>query len=183
MARAFDLDSFLDDCLRARKDPQPRLAMREVLAEAVADPASVAAALPPTRAELVRLHVSDELTVLKVVWGPNMKLKPHDHLTWACIGIYAGQEDNSFFRRAPEGVVASGGRELVEKDVALLGDDTIHGVHNPKRSLTAAIHIYGGDFFNLPRSEFDPETLEERPYDIEATLATFEASNAALERT
>jgi len=30
-----------------------------------------------------------------------------------------------------------------------------------------AIHIYGGDFFGVPRSDWDPDTLQERPYDIE----------------
>jgi predicted metal-dependent enzyme (double-stranded beta helix superfamily) len=180
---SFDLDAFLDDCRAASRDVQPRLAVREVVARAVAEPGAVAAALPPTRAELVRLHVSDELTVLQVVWGPLMRIRPHDHRTWACIGIYAGQEDNSFFRRAPEGVVASGGRELAEKDVALLGEDTIHAVHNPKATLTAAIHVYGGNFFTLPRSEFDPETLQEQPYDVEATLASFAAVNERLARS
>jgi predicted metal-dependent enzyme (double-stranded beta helix superfamily) len=182
MGRTFDLDTFLDDCLRATRDPQPRLAVREVVAEAVADPGPVADVLTPTRSELVRLHVSDDLTVLKVVWGPHMKIPPHNHLTWACIGIYTGQEDNSFFRRSPEGVVPSGGQELAETDVALLGDDAIHAVTNPLDRLTAAIHVYGGDFFTLPRSEFDAETLAERPYDVEATLALFEAANAASEQ-
>ena len=73
---------------------------------------------------------------------------------------------------------ASGGKELHERDVALLGDDTIHAVTNPRRTYTGAIHIYGGDFFTQPRSEFDPETLEERPYDVERALAMFEAANA-----
>ena len=62
--------------------------------------------------------------------------------------------------------------------MALLGDDTIHAVANPRRTHTGAIHVYGGDFFTQPRSEFDPETLEEIPYDVERTLALFEAANA-----
>jgi len=32
---------------------------------------------------------------------------------------------------------------------------------------TGAIHINGGDFFGTPRSDWDPETLEERPYDVD----------------
>ena len=38
---------------------------------------------------------------------------------------------------------------------------------NPLRVFTGAIHIYGGDFFGTPRSDWDPETLQERPYDVE----------------
>jgi hypothetical protein len=42
---------------------------------------------------------------------------------------------------------------------------------------TAAIHIYGGDFFGTPRSDWDPETLEERPYDIARGRKVFDDAN------
>ena len=61
----------------------------------------------------------------------------------------------------------SGGRELATSEVALLGDDAIHSVTNPQRSYAAAIHVYGGDYFATPRSEWDPDTLTERPFDVE----------------
>jgi predicted metal-dependent enzyme (double-stranded beta helix superfamily) len=173
----FDLDSFLADCVAATAETQPRLALRELLDRALDDPRAVATALPAERAGIERLHVSPELTVLKVVWAPGMRIFPHDHRMWAAIGIYAGQEDNAFYRRGPDGVVPSGGTQLHERDVALLGDDTIHAVLNPRREHTGAIHVYGGDFFTQPRSEFDPETLAEQPYDVERTLALFEAAN------
>jgi predicted metal-dependent enzyme (double-stranded beta helix superfamily) len=174
----FDLDTFLDDCIAAGTSSQPRSAVKEVLARAVAEPDAVARALPAERAGIERLLVSPELTVIQVVWAPGMRIFPHDHRMWAAIGIYGGQEDNAFFRRAPEGVVASGGTELKERDVVLLGDDTIHAVVNPRRQFTGAIHVYGGDFFTQPRSEFDPDTLAEQPYDVGRTLALFEAANA-----
>jgi predicted metal-dependent enzyme (double-stranded beta helix superfamily) len=110
-----------------------------------------------------------------------MRIFPHDHQMWACIGIYGGQEDNTFYRRSPDGVVQSGGTTLLERDVTLLGDDTIHAVHNPRDRFTGAIHIYGGDFFTQPRSQFDPDTLAEGPFDGERTVALFEEANAALE--
>jgi predicted metal-dependent enzyme (double-stranded beta helix superfamily) len=47
-------------------------------------------------------------------------------------------------------------------------------VMNPGSSYTGAIHIYGGDFFTEPRSEFDPGTLEEQPYDVARTMALFD---------
>jgi len=175
----FDLDTFTADCIAASKEAQPRLAIKEVLARAVAEPEAVARALPATRAELERIHVSSDLTIIKVVWGPGMRIFPHDHRMWAAIGIYGGQEDNTFYRRSPEGVVESGGTELRERDVTLLGDDTIHAVVNPSDRYTGAIHIYGGDFFTQPRSEFDPETLAESPYDVDRTIALFEQANAA----
>jgi hypothetical protein len=38
--------------------------------------------------------------------------------------------------------------------------------------------VYGGDFFAVPRSEWDPETFEERPFDIERARAVYAAANA-----
>jgi predicted metal-dependent enzyme (double-stranded beta helix superfamily) len=174
----FDVDELIAECVAARSESEPRRAIKEVLERAVTAPAAVADRLPPLRAGIEPLHVSDDLTIIKVVWAPGMSIFPHDHRMWASIAIYAGQEDNAFFRRTPDGVVPSGGTELHERDVTLLGDATIHAVTNPRASYTGAIHVYGGDFFSQPRSEFDPETLEERPYDVERTLALFEAANA-----
>jgi predicted metal-dependent enzyme (double-stranded beta helix superfamily) len=175
----FDVDAFISECLAANAESEPRLAIKEVLERAVARPGEVADALPPTRAEIGRLHVSPELTILKVVWTPGMTLWPHDHRMWASIGIYAGGEDNAFYRRglSGSGLDASGGRELRPADTVLLGAETIHSVTNPTEQHAGAIHIYGGDFFATPRSEWDADTGEERPYDVEGTLRYFEEQN------
>jgi predicted metal-dependent enzyme (double-stranded beta helix superfamily) len=168
----FDLDTFIDDCKRAVRDGEPRLAIKETVSRVLAD-ASVAEALEHSHGDLSALHRSDDLTVLNVVWSPGMVLRPHDHRMWACIGIYAGQEDNAFFRRDHGTITASGGKELRERDVLLLGDDAIHSVTNPLQSCTGAIHVYGGDFFAQPRSQWDPATFAEEPYDIESVLKQF----------
>ena len=42
------------------------------------------------------------------------------------------------------------------------------------------LNVYGGDFFSTPRSEWDPKTLEEQPYDVQDTMRAFEESNARL---
>ena len=62
-------------------------------------------------AELTTLYVSDELTVLKLVWAPGMWLQPHDHRMWAAIGIYGGQEDNTFYRRGGGGATSRDRRQ------------------------------------------------------------------------
>lgn len=176
----FDLDGFIEDLVTARRDDDPLPAVRQVLERAVSESSGVEAALPPERAEIERLYVSDELTVIKVVWAPEMYLWPHNHNMWACIALYGGGEDNAFYRRAEHGLVGAGGKELRTGDVLPLGEHAIHAVQNPFRSFTGAIHVYGGDFFTRPRSEWDPETFEERPYDVEATLRYFEEQNAKL---
>ena len=70
-----------------------------------------------------------------------------------------------------------GAKALCDGDVAPLGHDIIHSVVNPIKRLTGAIHVYGGDFFALPRSEWDPEHLVEQAFDVEKALALFEESN------
>jgi predicted metal-dependent enzyme (double-stranded beta helix superfamily) len=124
------------------------------------------------------LYRSPWLTVINVVWAPLMSLRPHDHRMWAAIGIYAGQENNSFYRRQAEGLASSGGKELRTGDVVLLGDDTIHAVSNPNRQHTGAIHLYGGDFVATTRSEWDPDTFKEQPYDLDGILKQFADANS-----
>jgi predicted metal-dependent enzyme (double-stranded beta helix superfamily) len=157
----FDVDELVAGCRAAVAEGEPRLAVRDALERALAHGPDLEAALPATRAELTALHHSPELTILKVVWAPGMSIQPHDHRMWAAIAIYGGQEDNSFYRRDGRRVVPSGGKVLRTGDVTLLGDDVIHSVVNPLGTLTGAIHVYGGDFFARPRSDWDPGTLEE----------------------
>lgn len=174
----FDPDTFVADCISACGENEPLRAVKELLARAVSAPDALAAALPPDRAGITALHVSPELTVLKVVWGPGMTLGPHDHCMWAAIGLYTGGEDNAFFRRSGPSLVESGGRELRPRDVCLLGDDAVHSVTNPTAIHAGAIHVYGGDFFATPRSEWRGSPYREEPYDVERVLARFEAANA-----
>ena len=177
----FDLDRFVEDCRSALRADGPR-AVREVVARSVAEPGSVIARLgEPRRGGLEKLHVSEDLTVLNVIWPAWMTLLPHDHRMWAVIGIYTGREDNVFWRRVagdPTGrVEAAGARALSVKEALPLGRDVIHSVTNPILRFTGAIHVYGGDFFAMPRSNWDPETLVERPYDVQTVLRIFEEAD------
>src|SRR5262249_23025234 len=178
----FDLDQFIADCTAAVRADRSHKLVRDVVARAVSDPNAVIAGLgEPCRAEVQRLYNSEELTILNVVWGPLMTIMPHNHLMWAVIGVYTGREDNIFWRRVAEEaggkVEAAGAKSLGERDAEPLGRDIIHSVTNPLARLTGAIHVYGGDFFSVSRSEWDPETLLERNYDMEKNLRLFEAAN------
>ncbi len=176
----FDVDDFLARCVEARAETEPRRAIREVLARALAAPDEVADVLAPSEAGFSLLHHTPDLTVLHVVWAPRMDIYPHDHRMWAAIGIYAGQEDNAFYRRTgpgEPGLTESGGKQLTTGDTVVLGDDTIHRVTNPRDGLTGAIHVYGGDFVAQPRSQWGPGPIEERPYDIEDARRQFAAAN------
>lgn len=183
----FDIDRFIADCQDAIAADTTHRAVRDVVARAVSEPGAIIAALgEPQRAGLYPVYRSAGLTILNLVWGPHMVLLPHDHRMWAVIGIYTGREDNIFWRRIGTGdghhIEAAGAKSLSARDCTVLGRDVIHSVTNPIPRLTAALHVYGGDFFGAERSEWDPEALDERRFDVEAAARRFEESNAALTR-
>jgi predicted metal-dependent enzyme (double-stranded beta helix superfamily) len=175
----FDVEHFIEDVRRARTETDSQKAVEEVLTRVVSDPASVLRGLgEPSEAGIHTVHRSDDLTILNVVWAPLMVLLPHNHNMWASIGIYTGREDNIIWQRRGEVIEASGAASLSQREVFGLPGDAIHSVTNPIGRLTGAIHIYGGDFFKLEgRSEWDPEALRERPFDLEAARRTFQEAN------
>ena len=183
----FELAQFVSDCRAALKEDASHTSVREVVARAVSDPAAVLKILgEPKRAEMQTLYRADDLTILNVIWAPWMTLLPHNHQMWAVIGIYTGREDNIFWRRLPgtDGKVeAAGARALCEKDAQPLGRDIIHSVTNPIPRLTGAIHVYGGDFFGVPRSEWDSETLLEQPCNGERMARRFEQANGLFKES
>ncbi|MGH2831050.1 MAG: hypothetical protein ACRDJM_11255 [Actinomycetota bacterium] len=173
----FDVDTLVADCKQALREQDPRRAVREILTRTLDAPQPVAEALGGTTGGLNVVYGSEDLTVLNVIWAPGMVLPPHDHRMWAIIGIYGGVEDNTLYRRGTDRIQEAGGRELRESDVLVLGADAIHSVANPERKFTGAIHVYGGDFVNQPRSQWDPDTLLEEPYDLQYVRKLFDAAN------
>lgn len=177
----FEKERFIQECRAALKESDAHAAIRELVARAVSEPADIVRALgEPQRAGVDTIYKADDLTILNLCWGPRMVFKPHDHRMWAVIGIYGGREQNIFYRRGEHGLKQHGIKELSTKDTVPLGAAIIHAVTNPLDQITGAIHVYGGDFFATPRSEWDPKTFEEHPYDVEHTMRAFEESNERL---
>ncbi len=169
-----DKERFILDCIDAVSDGQS--AIREVLSSALSRPADISEWFgEPAHAGIDTLYRSDTLTVINFTWAPYMSLMPHNHNMYAVIGLYEGREDNIFWRRTGNSIEAAGARSLGRGEVVTLGRDIIHSVLNPTRRMTRALHIYGGDFFEPeePRKEWDPETLTERLYDVEAARQLF----------
>jgi predicted metal-dependent enzyme (double-stranded beta helix superfamily) len=176
-----DIDRFVADCIAANQEADAQIAVNEVLARAVSTPDAVLAVLgDPKKAGLNVLLSSPTLTIFAATWTPQMNLMPHDHLMWANIGIYTGREDNIFWKRTPEGIKAFGADALFAKDTAMLPDDALHSVTNPLQRFTAGIHIYGGDFFDTTRSQWNPETLVEEPSDGAVIRGIFQRENERL---
>jgi predicted metal-dependent enzyme (double-stranded beta helix superfamily) len=183
----FDLDQFVADCREALAGDKSHRFVREVVARAVSEPASVLKGLgEPERGQVQKLYHTPDLTILNVIWAPRMTIMPHNHQMWAVIGIYTGREDNIFWRRirGDKGgkLEAAGAKALSAKDAEPLGYNVIHSVTNPIPRLTGAIHVYGGDFFGIERSEWNPESLEEGRYDVDKTMRMFEEANALYEQ-
>jgi predicted metal-dependent enzyme (double-stranded beta helix superfamily) len=181
----FEIESFTESCIKARKEDDGHKAVNEVVERAISDSAGVLSTIgEPTRAGVFKLYSTEELTILNLVWGPQMMLMPHNHSMWAVIGIYTGREDNIFWRKIkndPNGrIEAAGAKALSVGQTAPFGKDVIHSVTNPIPRLTAALHVYGGDFFGAHRSEWEPEDLTEKTYDVDKNMGLFEKSNTYL---
>ena len=178
----FEKDRFIEDCAKAVSEGQK--AVRELVLEAVADPAGIVRELgEPTKAGVFPVHRAPDLTIINFIWAPCMTLLPHNHNMFAVIGIYSGREDNIFWRRIADApadgkhpqIEAAGADSMGPGQVATLGRDIIHSVANPITKLTSAIHVYGGDFFEppTPRSQWGHESLVEEPWDMNQTRETF----------
>jgi predicted metal-dependent enzyme (double-stranded beta helix superfamily) len=180
----FDTEKFIDDCRAANSGDESHKAVRELLAGVISSPQAILEGLgEPITGGINKLYQSPDLTILNVIWPPFMNLMPHNHNMWAVIGVYTGREDNIYWRRVEDRVEAAGAKALGVGDVEPLGKDIVHSVTNPIGRYTGAIHIYDGDFFEEARSEWDPETLQERPYDIEHALQLFKDANARFSGT
>lgn len=168
----FDRDRFVVDCAEAAREGQT--AVREVVARAVSDPSLLLASFGEPRAEpenaIEFLYRSPEITIINLVWRPGFITPPHDHRMWAVIGMYAGREDNIFWRRLPPdaryGLEAAGAKCIHPGDVLPLGTDIIHSVTNPLSGPTAALHVYGGNFPPAQRSQWDELTFREQPFGL-----------------
>src|ERR1700740_2195225 len=122
----FDKEQFIADCRAALEGHRAERNVREVVARALEDPDAVTRALgEPTSSGIEALHRSPELTVIKVLWHPNMVVMPHNHAMWAVVGIYGGREDNILWRRLPDEangrIEAAGAKSLSRKDTLALG--------------------------------------------------------------
>lgn len=178
-ANTFDLDAFVADCRRLAAGPHAPARVLERMREAIADPAGIAAAVAPLAAGVGALDAplfrSDDLTVLNVTLAPGLMTIPHDHAMWAVVGIYQGEEVNTFYRPAAdgEGAGASDGalaesnhRSVPAGEAILLGEAVVHAIHNPLPSPTLGLHVYGGDLLGASRRMWDPGLAGAHAYDI-----------------
>jgi predicted metal-dependent enzyme (double-stranded beta helix superfamily) len=104
---------------------------------------------------------SPTLSLLKVSFPNGRRTPPHDHGTWATILVFSGEERNTLYRRE------EGDRLRRVSDVVLgrgsilpMRADAVHVAEGMGDAPAVGLHIYGGDVLGLPRSMWDPDTLE-----------------------
>lgn len=168
----FEIESFVAECADALHEAEPQLAVRDIVQRAVADPRHVESAMGAADGWRIEvLHNDETFTVLHFVWPPTLELFPHEHKMWSTVGIYGGVEENTYYRRVGDTVQISGHKRGEPGDVLLMGVDGIHSVENPTRQWTAALHVYGGDFFAHPRLQWDRATGASKPFELENSRA------------
>ncbi len=153
--------------------------VEETLKRLTSDPRDLLNRLgEPTKGGIRVLYNTSELTILNITWAPLMVLRPHDHNMWASIGVYEGREDNIFWKRSESAIEPVGAGSYGAGEVTSLDHDAIHSVVNPTPRLTAAIHVYGGDFFAPGRTSWAGKDQEPTPFSQEGLKNHFVKSNA-----
>jgi len=158
-----DKNDFIE-AIRRANDTGGQEAVRASLAEALARWDGP----PPWQentdsGEFSVLYRDEALTIMNIIWPPGVITEPHNHNSWAVIGIYQGREDNVLWKRDGDDIVPAGALTLAAGDTYAMPRDGIHTAYNPSGQMTGAIHVYQGDFLETEKSEWDPVTHEERP--------------------
>ena len=124
------------------------------------------------------LHVLHEesdhaLAVFVVTWLPGRSTAPHDHGTWAVIAGLEGTERNALWERLDDrtrpghaDVRRTGERTVGPGELILLPSGSIHSVVNDTDAVTVSLHAYGRHVNYNARSQFDPATRTESPYQV-----------------
>jgi predicted metal-dependent enzyme (double-stranded beta helix superfamily) len=165
----FNLQKLVASCAAAAKTVDAQAKIEALLGEAVQDAESMKQALSgftqTGRLEDMVVHRDQHLTLLAGRLPPGFSAAPHNHNLWSVVAVYEGQEDNVFFERVGDGLKETKRASVVAPGVLANAKDAIHAICNPRSSNLYALHAYGGDLLNTPRSNWNPDTHEEQQYD------------------
>src|SRR6266436_6161207 len=146
--------------------------IKPLLEKLIRSPGSVPSAAFTPRKDRFAMNLihmpSDELfSIIGGVWHPGQTTPIHDHLTWALIGVYDGEEREALFRRTDDGSNPKIAKieKVSEKintkgHVTVLGHRGIHRVDNISGEPTTSVHVYGRDIGHAERHSYDPVTGE-----------------------
>jgi predicted metal-dependent enzyme (double-stranded beta helix superfamily) len=168
----FSIDAFVDQCRSALQSDDPPSAVATVLRDALQDRGQVATAIHEWRANgggaFGAIHRARDLTILHASVTPGFESPRHNHKMWAVIGVFEGEEDNTFYRPSEHGIEEAGRTAICEGDAQVLAPDVIHRIANLTPRPLHAIHVYGGDLLGAERAMWDEQSGEERRFDFAA---------------
>jgi predicted metal-dependent enzyme (double-stranded beta helix superfamily) len=177
----FNKEIFIAQCKELAKQDDGHKRIKALLEDALKNPDGVITELgKPTSAGFEVLYAANNLSIINFVWAPGMELHAHNHNLWAVIGIYIGAEENTFYVRDDATIVKKNRKDITIGNVIMLGREVIHSVKNTTNKFTGGIHIYGGDFSNIERSQWDENYFTESAYDMEHTRKIFADANKII---
>lgn len=116
---------------------------------------------------LIHMPRDEIFSIIGGIWRPGQTTPIHDHLTWALIGVYDGEEREALFRRTDDGfnpkiakIEKVSEKINIKGHVTVLGHRGIHRVDNISGKPTTSIHVYGRDIGHAERHSYDPVTGE-----------------------
>jgi len=152
----------------AVRGPAPEAAVEAILAELTQAPGTWAPVFArevdsADERGVALLCCDAELTVMHVDLEPGFSSRVHDHGLWAVIGVYEGQEDNTFYAVDGRRVTATGEASAVAPGTLRMGARAVHHIDNPLSVRLRAVHVYGGDMRTVHRSSWNVATGERTP--------------------
>ena len=174
----FNKETFIEQCKELALNDDGHKRIKDLLVDVLKDPDSIMTELgKPSKAGFDVLYSADNLSIINFTWAPGMELHAHNHNLWAVIGIYTGAEENTFYVKRDDTIVKQNSKDVTAGNVVMLGREVIHSVKNATKKFTGGIHIYGGDFINIKRSQWDNNSAKESAYDMQQTRQIFADAN------
>jgi len=114
------------------------------------------------------LHAEPDpgLWLAAVAWLPHRGAPPHNHGTWAVIAGIDGEERNILWRRRGARLEHQAEELIGPRRVGSFLGNAIHSVVNEGDRTTLSLHAYGRNLNYAERSQFDPETGTETPFNL-----------------
>ncbi len=176
MGGYFEADRFVEQCRAALDDPNPLTALHAAMSDVLENRVALLSALPVGRGLRVSvLHEGPHLTVVQFVTPGGFTFPPHDHAMVSAVGVYSGVEENVYYALCDDGLCETERRRVGTGQVAVHDRDVIHAIASGGDEPLGALHVYGGAFFDTPRSEWRGSPLTQVPYDT-ARLRALAAS-------
>jgi len=160
--------SIVEQCLGALDSADPQASVETVLRKAATDvdlaDAIARKTLFASLADMV-IYRDENLTLLAGSLPPGFSAAPHNHNLWSVVSVLCGREDNRFYERDGDGLKPTGEASVEAPGVLPNPADVIHSICNPLDEPLLVLHAYGGDLLAVSRSNWDPETHKEIPFD------------------